>query len=221
MNDIKTYDDFEDVMNNKNFRDWIITYSSRYDNICVSRDIEDDTTGSLVMDEEKIKELSLKKYELKIRLGENYYKELMELEEDAFKKIYGEDWEIKYNDSKVDRGNKMLKMLDDKKSNTVIYNNEMLKKTLSYLEDLEEHKGVDKREIFYRNREQNKLEYINNITNIVYYIILTFLILYTIYYKSYNIVGIIILIILLLLPIFIYPLIFNIIRIINHHLLGE
>lgn len=221
MDDIKTYDEFEDIMNNKNFRDWIITYSSRYDNICDSRDIEDETSSSLGMDEEKIKELSLKKYRLKIHLGENYYNELMDLEEDAFKKIYGEDWEIKYNKSKTDRGNKMLKMLNDKKSNTVIYNNEMLKKTLSYLEDLEEHKGVDKREIFYRNREQNKLEYINNITNIVYYIILTFLILYTIYYKSYNILGIIILIILLLLPIFIYPLIFNIIRIINHHLRGE
>lgn len=119
--------------------------------------------------------------------------------------------------------NKGLKHLLNDNSETTIENAIHL---LSYLEDLEEYNinnkkivldDINEREIYYRNKEEYKIEKINKWMNNIY-IILYFCLLVVLFYKNkLNIYqNYYIYIILLLIPTFIYPFIFNIIKLIVH-----
>ena len=119
--------------------------------------------------------------------------------------------------------NKGLKHLLNDNSETTIENAINL---LSYLEDLEEYNinnkkivldDINEREIYYRNKEEYKIENINKWMNNIY-IILYFCLLVVLFYKNkLNILkNYYIYIILLIIPTFIYPFIFNIIKLIVH-----
>lgn len=119
--------------------------------------------------------------------------------------------------------NKGLKHLLNDNSETTIENAIHL---LSYLEDLEEYNinnkkivldDINEREIYYRNKEEYKIENINKWMNNIY-IILYFCLLVVLFYKNkLNIYqNYYIYIILLFIPTFIYPFIFNIIKLIVH-----
>ena len=92
-------------------------------------------------------------------------------------------------------------------------------KTLSYLEDIEDYKNkrspeTNEREIYYREKEEYKLERINEIMNYLYIFLFVTLLIILYLNKQINILSNwYIYILLILLPVYIYPFVFNIIKI--------
>lgn len=185
-------------------------------------------------------ELLLKDYKIKIKSGELFHNKLNSIEENLFKKYYGDRWEGIYNDWKYEREKYLNKTkMDNCKEfideyeiinppGTIDDNNDELEKeirtkikTLDYLENIDsfndiikdnnESSDIYKRKIQYRDAEQSKLEFYNYLMNWIYYIFLIGLLLILTTQGKLNLVSMgIFYIILILLPVFIYPFLFNI-----------
>ncbi len=190
---------------------------------------------SLTLNQDDKRELAMKDYKLKIESGENFHMKLSELEERVFKMYYGDTWQKEYNKMLEKRYQDELKKKKkstcstatkvDKSNNGINTLNINLTKeaadVLKYLEDLEtftknnynthDKTAVTSRKIYYRNKEESKIEWINSWFNYIYYILYISAVLIAInqekiYTYKYS------LLILLVLPTFIYPLVFKIFK---------
>lgn len=152
-------------------------------------------------------ELLMKDYKLKIKTGELFHGKLDSIEEEVFKKYYGDKWEGIYDDWKYEREKYLTETkMDNCKQfmkeyetisapyGTIDKNNDELEKeirtkikTLDYLENIDsfndiikdnnESSDIYKRKIQYRDAEQSKLEFYNYLMNWIYYIFLIGLLL--------------------------------------------
>lgn len=161
--------------------------------------------GQISTDQEN--ELLMKDYKLKIKTGELFHNKLDSIEQDVFKKYYGDNWEETYDKWKYERDMYLTKTkMDNCKQfmeqyetisvpyGTIDKNNDELEKeirtkikTLDYLENIDsfndiikdnnESSDIYKRKIQYRDVEQSKLEFYNYLMNWIYYIFLIGLLL--------------------------------------------
>lgn len=199
--------------------------------------IDNQNMINIDLNKEQIKELSMKDYKLKIKSGESFHEKLELLEKKVFEKYYEDDWENEYNKMLKER-QKQIKDYQykkckgeegreegreeerDEERERIIDNSiENSLKTLSYLEDIEDYKNkrspeTNEREIYYREKEEYKLERINEIMNYLYIFLFVTLLIILYLNKQINILSNwYIYILLILLPVYIYPFVFNIIKI--------
>jgi hypothetical protein len=161
--------------------------------------------GQISTDQEN--ELLMKDYKLKIKTGELFHGKLNSIEQDVFKKYYGDNWKKTYADWNYEREKYLTETkMDNCKQfmeeyetisapyGTINKNNDELEKeirtkikTLDYLENIDsfndiikdnnESSDIYKRKIQYRDVEQSKLEFYNYLMNWIYYILLIGLLL--------------------------------------------
>ena len=197
--------------------------------------IDDQNMININLNKEQIKELSMKDYKLKIKSGESFHEKLDILEKKVFEKYYEDGWENKYNKMLKKRKKKIKeyqyekckgynfnKETEEEETHEINRNYNSIEnslKTLSYLEDIEDYKNkrspeTNEREIYYREKEEYKLEKINEIMNYLYIFLFVTLLIILYMNKQINILGNwYIYIFLIMLPVYIYPFVFNIIKI--------